>query len=209
MEEVNTASRRLNDENALASSSNPASPRSLSSHQPSPEPAVDLLVDTGSVPESADLLVDTATALQTTPIIEPSPLPPKPDSYAAPSITETVEAPLMVEPSSETLVDDTVGDDAPDPDVTIRLVGGGGQAGAVNGTEDLEETEEHDAEVASITSATSETSVTKAEPGEGEKKHKKTKSGLAGLKKLGQLASMHKKASSSGVKGASSTDSNQ
>ncbi|KAK7049325.1 Meiotic Sister-Chromatid recombination aldehyde dehydrogenase [Paramarasmius palmivorus] len=144
---------------------------------------------------SPDLLAESEAINETTPIIQPSSeLPPNTE---VPFVTEP--EPIHNETSSP--ASEEKEPDLMDPDVTIRLVGGGGSSGLVNQTaeeeeenvlEELKESKEPDADADSIHSVTSEGSVAN-----GEKKHKKTKSGLA--KKLGKLG-IHKKDSVSSVK---------
>ncbi|KAJ7632157.1 hypothetical protein FB45DRAFT_911664 [Roridomyces roridus] len=92
-----------------------------------------------------------------------------------------------------------------DPDVTIRLVGGGGIAGTsveeatVEGDAQAEDGVQTDGEVDTDVESVSSQAATDANGAPKEKKHKKTMSGLAGLKKLGGLG-VRKKDSSASVK---------
>lgn len=94
--------------------------------------------------------------------------------------------PIPTTEKHDVLVDDKVEEDF-DPDMTIRLIGGGGQTGVAELIETESDSVEGMIEVdgtdtASITSDASSTS------GADGKKHKKTKSGLSGLRKtLGGL----------------------
>jgi hypothetical protein len=101
-------------------------------------------------------------------------------------------------------VDDADADANPDADVTIRLVGGGGIAGAA-GIEappdsafvldgDALTDGEGDTDVESVSSQV-DADAAKTESGkeEAKKGHKKTRSGLAGLKKLGNIGGLRKK----------------
>ncbi|KAJ7273159.1 hypothetical protein C8J57DRAFT_1128876 [Mycena rebaudengoi] len=140
--------------------------------------------------EIPDLLADSAPPMDATPIVPSSP------SIAAPSIDIVSSAP----PPADV---DALEEPEVDPDVTIRLVGGGGIAGLVSDEViDAEAeaaaaaavAEESDTEsVASAASVTSTSSIKK-------KTHKKTLSGLKGLKKLGGLG-LRKKDSSASVGG--------
>ncbi|KAJ3789856.1 hypothetical protein GGU10DRAFT_342031 [Lentinula aff. detonsa] len=136
-------------------------------------------------PPPEDLLVDPDSALETTPIIQGAEL-------SSPDSTEVVksEPEPLIDASSNSLlvpvesVEDT--ENAIDPDVTIRLIGGGGSSGNVaelTNEETVLDGADPDADVASLTSTISVTS--DSSPTKKEKKHKKTRSGLAGLKKLG------------------------
>ncbi|KAF7295354.1 SMI1-KNR4 domain-containing protein [Mycena indigotica] len=143
-----------------------------------------------------DLLADSAPPLDAAPI---APSPPRPSS------TESAE--LISLPQ-----DDPTGDavDAVDPDVTIRLVGGGGIAGTSEGEQKEEEETaatqtdgEVDTDAESIAeSVGSQTAAASTEPSTKKHKHKKTMSGLSGLKKL-----VRKKDSSASVKDAAAAAS--
>ncbi|KAJ3773772.1 hypothetical protein FB446DRAFT_666126 [Lentinula raphanica] len=140
-------------------------------------------------PPPEDLLVDSESVLETTPIIQGAEL-------SLPDATEVVKSEPELEPeplidassvSAEVPVEPAVAtSDDIDPDVTIRLVGGGGSSGNVvelANEEPVLDGADVDADVASLASTTSVTS--ESSPSKKEKKHKKTISGLAGLKKLG------------------------
>jgi hypothetical protein len=110
-----------------------------------------------------DLLGSEANNNEATPVMQPSVLSPhSPSSDKASTPSQEAENEL-------------------DPDVTIRLVGGGGQSGLVDASEE----EENDA--APEGQDTEHTVSSETETTAEGKKHKKTKSGLAGLKKLGNL----------------------
>ncbi|KAJ7090303.1 hypothetical protein B0H15DRAFT_884548 [Mycena belliarum] len=161
-----------------------------------------------------DLLADSAPPMEAAPI-EPSPPHVSSPSIPAPELVALPAAPLqepitakvpdeaspfLVEaPSAALEPEATAVEDDIDPDVTIRLVGGGGVAGvsAPEAQTDVEVEVDTDAE--SVASSASNAK-TEADGGNGKKhKHKKTLSGLAGLKKLGGL---RKKDSSASVKEA-------
>jgi hypothetical protein len=129
--------------------------------------------------------------------MDATPIVPSSPSIAAPPIDIVSSAPPPAD------VDALEEEPEVDPDVTIRLVGGGGIAGLVSDEViDAEAeaaaaaavAEESDTEsVASAASVTSTSSIKK-------KTHKKTLSGLKGLKKLGGLG-LRKKDSSASVGG--------
>ncbi|KAK7449666.1 Cell wall assembly regulator [Stygiomarasmius scandens] len=133
-----------------------------------------------------DLMEEDSEVLETTPIIQPSSLssPVSPHiPSSSPNQESLIDADTPAEPEAE--VGNTTVTEA-DPDVTIRLVGGGGSSGLV--TEEPEEEQEApefelgtetDGDAASI--ASSVASEVKAE--EKKHKHKKSKS-LASLKKF-------------------------
>lgn len=144
-------------------------------------------------PPPEDLMADSDSVLETTPIIQDAELPSS-SPYLVNAAEPQHEPESVIDtPSDNTLVqtedvEEATMEDPIDPDVTIRLVGGGGSSGGIAElTADEEVTldgTDADADVASLASTNSVTSevnngTTKA------KKHKKTKSGLAGLKKLG------------------------
>ncbi|KAJ7871374.1 hypothetical protein B0H14DRAFT_2723753 [Mycena olivaceomarginata] len=151
-----------------------------------PEPIADLLADSTAPLVDVDLA---PTAAVLTPVPAPAPVaaastpsPPPPEVPApAPSESEAVPQPE---------VDDA--DANPDADVTIRLVGGGGIAGAagIEAPPDSAAT----TDVESVSSQV-DADAAKTESGkeEGKKGHKKTRSGLAGLKKLGNIGGLRKK----------------
>ncbi|KAJ3877697.1 hypothetical protein F5051DRAFT_373996 [Lentinula edodes] len=153
-------------------------------------------------PPPEDLLADSDSVLETTPIIQAAALS-SPDSIEAvkhepPNPESLIDASSDNAPLPEERADDT--EDAIDPDVTIRLVGGGGSSGDVAELakeEIILDEADVDADVASLASTTSVAS--ESSPSK-EKKHKKTRSGLAGLKKLG--LGKKKKGSVSSVKEA-------
>ena len=132
-------------------------------------------------PEIPDLLADSVPEIQTTPI-EPVP------SASQAILPTNVEKANPPPDAAASTVDDA------SPDVTIRLVGGGGMSGPA--APEPEEETAADSDVGSVKSE----SVTgsDAPANDGEKKHKKTKSGLAGLKK--SLGGLRKKDSVSSAK---------
>lgn len=117
---------------------------------------------------------------------------------------EPVSAPAIEVSSSESasaiFTEEKNEPEAEDPDVTIRLVGGGGMYGVADSNEEedssLPDSKADANDATSVTSSTSESSVKNG----GEKKHKKTKSGLSGLKGLGSLGGLRKKDSVSSAK---------
>lgn len=168
-------------------------------------------------PDLTDLLADSTSTLETTPI-EPvaSPVQSKLPEIIAIDSEEVPLDPVKSEPTSEPLLDG-VDDEAPypDPNVTIRLVGGGGTAGIVDETspppdDDVHVAAEHEpepepqaepdiAEIASVKSATSAISTNSAKKDQA-KHEKKKSSGFSSLKKFGQLGGKRKKDSSSSVR---------
>ncbi|KAG7086579.1 hypothetical protein E1B28_002525 [Marasmius oreades] len=133
-----------------------------------------------------DLLADAEPLTDPTPVIQASPL------LSSHTDAQVMAEPELIEVGSLSVDEDKSQHDL-DPDLTIRLVGGGGSSGILPEAETdtdagprMEETDTNekaaDADAESIVSAGSETGA-----GKEAKKHKKTKSGLAGLKKLGQL----------------------
>ncbi|KAE9406710.1 hypothetical protein BT96DRAFT_963399 [Gymnopus androsaceus JB14] len=144
---------------------------------------------------SEDLLVESDSVLETTPIIQAIAL-------SSPTLVPDSEPESLIDaPSDNGLVpeDHIVEEptaDGIDPDVTIRLVGGGGSSGdiaelAASKEDDILDEADADADVASLASNTSVTS----ETNNNTTKHKKTKSGLAGLKKLGLVQGKRSKKS--------------
>ena len=184
--------------NANASSSSLATsvPLPLS---PLANPSTELAQRLSPSPDIPDLLVDSAPALETTPINPSSPLTPPLKDIPA------MEPEHLVDPSdivnSEDALEPVVEGEV-DPDVTIRLVGGGGTAGIVDGVPPPS-----DEEIFATSSEPDLTDVASDPSTKMEKKHKKTKSGLAGLKKLGHLGGLRKKDSSSSVKDTASASS--
>lgn len=144
--------------------------------------------------------------------LPPTPLEPAPEPLASTSSLPPIVPDLLADEPLETLssmpeVDNAayvVGleEDEPIPDTTIRLVGGGGQAGIASPTSvEPEEPEpaqpvepvvaaavSQDSDVASVNSVTSSSET-------GKKGHKKSKSSLA-LKRLSQLGGKRKKSDS-------------
>ncbi|KIK63574.1 hypothetical protein GYMLUDRAFT_259302 [Collybiopsis luxurians FD-317 M1] len=186
---------------------------------PSPPPE-DLMADSDSVLETTPIIQDVALATpspvdvpQSEPIVDvPAESVMKSESIIDVSPQVAAEPESIVDTPSEAAatldgcVEDAVGEDNIDSDLTIRLVGGGGSSGDVADLAkdaDILDEADVDAEMASLASNTSATSETGAAA--KEKKHKKTKSGLAGLKKLG--LSGKKKDSVSSVKEAVTADS--
>ncbi|KAJ7702277.1 hypothetical protein B0H17DRAFT_1004194 [Mycena rosella] len=179
-------SRRSPSPRQNAQASGSASPPPIAP-APAPEPIPDLLVD------------DSAPLIDAAPI-EPSPpvpvVPIRTPEVVAPPLPAEVPPPTAAEPEAE--------EDDVDPDVTIRLVGGGGVAGvAVDGEAepeaevDVQTDGEVDTDAESVASETTDPTQPK---NDSKKKHKKTLSGLA-LKKLGNLG-LRKKDSSASVKEA-------
>ncbi|KAK1218369.1 Cell wall assembly regulator [Marasmius sp. AFHP31] len=161
----------------------------------SPTSTVRQTTPSAQSPVQEDLLVDSEPLSEATPITQAF-------SSLPPVESESLE-------TTPALDSDKVEDEI-DPDLTIRLVGGGGSSGVVSETaeDDTENPTEEpstgetvkDTDTQSINSVASETTA----PGKEAKKHKKTKSGLAGLKKLGQLG--RKKDSVSSLKDATSAN---
>ena len=145
--------------------------------------------------EVQDLLADSDLALETEPIEPTSPVTPKASDHVL-----AAKASVTDNSSSEALQDGA--SPSPDPNVTIRLVGGGGIAGtSAKAPPDLinqaDDSPEPDADSAGDTDA-SASSVASPAPVHASswksgKTHQRTKSGLAGLKKLGQLGGLRKK----------------
>ncbi|KAF9265725.1 hypothetical protein L218DRAFT_859319 [Marasmius fiardii PR-910] len=135
-----------------------------------------------------DLLADSDPLTDTTPVIQASPILPAHTGL-----------PIVAEPGSIGIGSDVDEDmiQQGDPDVTIRLVGGGGSSGVVS-----ESGDDNDGEP--IIEETEKAADADADAGNDVKKHKKTKSGLAGLKKIGQLG--RKKASTSSMKDIASAN---
>ncbi|KAJ4487557.1 ARP2/3 complex 16 kDa subunit (p16-Arc)-domain-containing protein [Lentinula aciculospora] len=138
-------------------------------------------------PPPEDLLADSDSVLETTPIIQAAELS-SPDSTEV-TAPEPSQPESLVDTSSDSALvpEERVKDaeSANDPNVTIRLVGGGGSSGDVAELakeEPIVDGTDIDADVASLASTTSVAS--ESSPSKNEKKHKKTRSGLAGLKKL-------------------------
>ncbi|KAJ7118721.1 hypothetical protein C8R44DRAFT_789088 [Mycena epipterygia] len=191
-------------------------PPLVSRRSPSPPPPQQNAQASGSAPppststppaEIPDLLADSAPPMDAAPIV-----PSLPNAPTAIVLTpELVPVPVASPPlpaeapstASESVQPEE--EDAVDPDVTIRLVGGGGVAGvsAEDATPvpdgEVQTDGEVDTDAESVAdSVNSET----ADPAKKEKKkHKKTMSGLAGLKKLGNLG-LRKKDSTASVKEA-------
>ncbi|KAF8130466.1 hypothetical protein K438DRAFT_1788699 [Mycena galopus ATCC 62051] len=195
--------------NARASGSTPPPPA------PAPELIPDLLVDSAPLvdvdlaptaavltPEPAPALVPAAATLPTPPTEAPTP----PIEAPTPEPSASAPAPSESAPQPE---DADAAD--PDADVTIRLVGGGGIAGAADEAEaeaedsafvlegDAHTDGEVDTDVESVSSQTAPVAdgAAPAAKKEGKKGHKKGMSSLAGLKKL-----VRKKDSSASVKEA-------
>ncbi|KAJ7739683.1 hypothetical protein DFH07DRAFT_892361 [Mycena maculata] len=195
--------REISQEPPLASRRAPSSAphqNAQASGSASP-PSTASLTTSVPVPIIPDLLADSAPPMDAAPIT-PSPL----NAPAAAILTpEPVAAPP---PASESAPAEPE-EDAVDPDVTIRLVGGGGVAGVsaedvapaadVDALVDGVQTDgEVDTDVESVSSQTAPTDGTQKVK---KPKHKKTLSGLAGLKKLGGLG-LRKKDSNASVKDA-------
>lgn len=144
---------------------------------------------------ATDLLDDSAPVMESIPIEAASPSPRRTTFNLDQAKKETPN-------TSDAIVDDgpsTTTDPEPEPDTTIRLVGGGGIAGTI-ADEELPPDEDLAAEVKSIASGTSIDSVPTAAKKEAKQaKHKKNLS--TGLKKLGQFGSggRRKKDSSSSI----------
>ncbi|KAJ7261301.1 hypothetical protein B0H12DRAFT_1106181 [Mycena haematopus] len=201
----------------LVSRRSPSAPnaRASGSTPPPPAPAAELipdlladstpLVDVDVAPTAAVLIPEPAPA--PTPAPAASPSPPAEAPAPAPAPAAPVPAPSESIPQPE---DDA--DDAADPeaDVTIRLVGGGGVAGAAAESEetafvlegDVHTDGEVDTDVESVSSQTAPGADGVVAKKEGKKGHKKGMSSLAGLKKLGNIGGLRKKDSSASVKEA-------
>ncbi|KAJ6608611.1 hypothetical protein B0H10DRAFT_2067372 [Mycena sp. CBHHK59/15] len=194
-----TAMREISQEPPLVSRRTPtANANARASGSSTPPPAA-------PQPVIPDLLADSAPPMDASPIV---PSPPNavavPEPVSAP-VPVTDAAPASPPPSTAVPAADAAEPEADaDPDVTIRLVGGGGVAGVSPAEPEQAEGEaEVDTDAESVAdSVTSETSASvSAKGGAKAKKHKKTLSGLAGLKKLGGLG-LRKKDSSASVKDA-------
>ncbi|KAF5391740.1 hypothetical protein D9757_001822 [Collybiopsis confluens] len=172
------------------------------SHRSSPDVSRSSGVISPPSPPSDDLMVDSDSILETTPIIHNVELStPAPDDVS--DLESTVNVPndieshaanintgpqSIIDTSSETLEDPTQefpSEGDIDPNVTIRLVGGGGSSGDVADLAKEEEILDEDDTDADVASLASNTSTATGDVTKEKKKHKKTKSGLAGLKKLG------------------------
>jgi len=209
-------SERLRDDipvSRLVSPAHNSNPSAAVESPPSPPPE-DLLVESDSL------------VLETTPIIQAiSPSSPtlindsQPESIIdAPSdsvlvpeehVKEDPTMNLIEEVPTANLIEEPT-TDLIEPDVTIRLVGGGGSSGdvaelAASKEDDILDDAEVEADVASLASNNSVTS--ESNNPTNAIKHRKTKSGLAGLKKLG--LGKKKKASVSSTKDAVAVDSKQ
>ncbi|KAJ7197140.1 hypothetical protein GGX14DRAFT_471389 [Mycena pura] len=169
-----------------------------------PNDASSSLPSTSSPPAVIpDLLADSAPLIDTSPII-----PSLPHGVAATHSPEADPETPPTEPSSTETPSEPSESAQPeenevDPDVTIRLVGGGGIAGVaaedVIREGEVQTDEETDTDAESL--AESVNSQPTTDPLKVEKKHKKKMSSLAGLKKLGNLG-LRKKDSSASVKDA-------
>ncbi|KAF9484878.1 hypothetical protein BDN70DRAFT_871855 [Pholiota conissans] len=172
---VSATRKTRNDKSPIRRETSEASASDLLPPPTPPEPATTPLASTSSLPQPivADLLAD-----------EPLEI-----------LSNATQPPEDTSSSAFVLGDDTI------PDTTIRLIGGGGQAGIASpAPEELEESAQpaepavaavgQDSDVASVTSSA-------AEAGKmgGEKTHKKSKSSLA-LKRLSQLGGLRKKSDS-------------
>ncbi|KAJ6488562.1 hypothetical protein C8R47DRAFT_1125975 [Mycena vitilis] len=186
--------------NAQASGSTPPPPAAT---PPAPAVIPDLLADSNPLVDVD--LAPTAAVLtpEPAPVHTPEPAPTPVLAASPPPPTEAPSAPAPSEPAQPEEEDDV------DPDVTIRLVGGGGIAGVSPADTPVPEEDVHtdgevDTDAESIAeSVGSQTGAGAADPStkKKEKKHKKTLSGLAGLKKLGNIG-LRKKDSSASVKDA-------
>ncbi|THH20689.1 hypothetical protein EW146_g713 [Bondarzewia mesenterica] len=142
-----------------------------------------------------DLLADSAPKLEATPI-QPSPVTPSPKLTPPPE--PDVELPPQAENEAVLANGEQVAEEPapieehPDPDTTIRLVGGGGLSGTAEESHSTPAVEEvhvdvaadtEKAEVASITSLQSNDSRASKKTGQ----HEKKKSVSSGLKKFGHL----------------------
>lgn len=114
--------------------------------------------------------------------------PPLPSDPVAPGPPEDI----LIDTATSTVSEVADDDDAEEPKTTIRLVGGGGEAGLVNDEQPQVE------ELVSTSEPEIDTTVTSDATAPVGKGHKKTKSGLAGLKK--SLGGLRKKDSVSSVK---------
>lgn len=181
-------------------------------------------VESPPSPPPEDLLAESdSLVLETTPIIQAiSPSSPtlindsQPESIIdAPSdsvlipkehIKEDPTMNLIEEVPTANLIEEPTADII-EPDVTIRLVGGGGSSGDVAELAASKEDGILDETEADVASLASNNSVTSESNNPTNPKHRKTKSGLAGLKKLG--LGKKKKASVSSTKDAVAVDSKQ
>ncbi|PPQ67640.1 hypothetical protein CVT25_012668 [Psilocybe cyanescens] len=155
---------------ALPLSSSPPLPPSTPPKSTSPPPII------------PDLLADLSPELSTQPF-EPLSSQMYPGEFA--------KAPSELKPDTEVEPEEEA-----EPDTTIRLVGGGGQAGVVQqnlATESLP-VEEVATPVPADSDVVSMASIVSSDIGnkKGEKKHKKSKSSLASLKRLSQLGNKKK-----------------
>ncbi|KAJ7461018.1 hypothetical protein B0H11DRAFT_2057828 [Mycena galericulata] len=188
-------------QNAQASGSTP--PTSLSSLPPVPTAIPDLLADSAPPMDASPITPSPPNGQVTTAILTPELVPAAlPPPAEAPAVPQSESASESAQPEEE---------DAVDPDVTIRLVGGGGIAGvsaedavlAPEGDIPADGGVQTDGEVDTDAESVSSQTAAAADGPKKEKKHKhkKTMSGLAGLKKLGGLG-LRKKDSSASVKDA-------
>jgi len=144
-----------------------------------------------------DLLADTGAEINTRPLEPLSAVMAKEDSDGSHVLASEASLPT---PEADAADDEP----APNADTTIRLIGGGGQAGIsppspVEPTQDREEMAEPsppafegptgvDSDAASISEPTSDA--------DAAKKHKKSKSSLASLKRFSQIGKKRNSASS-------------
>ncbi|KAI0831507.1 hypothetical protein BC628DRAFT_1486784 [Trametes gibbosa] len=157
-------------------------PRKVRARSTSPTTAIDTVITesppamqpSASPPAVPDLLVDAATLAG----------PSQPHEEVAATAKSEEDSPVLVEAPDDSAEDQ-------DPDVTIRLVGGGGITGILDDAlqtdgvlvDEVDTTEATpDADTVSIKSIDSKASVSS-------QKHSKKKSISSGLKKLGQLGS--------------------
>lgn len=141
--------------------------------------------------ELPDLLADSAPVMDTKPIDPSSPSSMHSERSISRAGSAFVEHDTIMQVQSTAVMR---GENGPDPDSTIRLVGGGGVVGTSKAAEaeEINTDNEADTDNASVTPIASEPEQTK--------KHKKTKSSLSSLKKLGHLGVLRKRGSSSTIK---------
>ncbi|KAJ7445679.1 hypothetical protein B0H11DRAFT_2086345 [Mycena galericulata] len=183
-------------QNAQASGSTP--PTSSSSLPPVPAAIPDLLADSAPPMDASPITPSPPNGQVTTTILTPELVPAAlPPPAEAPAVPQSESASESAQPE---------GEDAVDPDVTIRLVGGGGIAGvsaedavlAPEGDIPADGGVQTDGEV--DTDAESVSSQTAAADGpKKEKKHKKTMTRGLGLRKKDSSASVKDAAAAAAV----------
>ncbi|KAF8968404.1 hypothetical protein BDZ97DRAFT_1696836 [Flammula alnicola] len=150
-------------------------------------------------PPPPDMSVSPHPSTSSTNPVSPAPIIP---DLLADEPLEQLPAQIILEnsvptPSELQMDTSSVPDEEAVPDTTIRLVGGGGEAGIASPVAILAEEEIQPAEpVVKDSDAASVTSITSSEAAkQSEKTHKKSKSSLA-LKRLSQLGGLRKKSDS-------------